>query len=404
MLARAGDTRCDQLRSRYGKAVVNCWDFSTAADTELHGLRGSGSTTHFDAERTASGTRGGSLRWIIKSFDQVKAENPGLPDAKVHAIALASGTGRWTRWLGRNFDRGETYYLQFKYRFSDSFRTPWGGAGPKVFILDHGIRRYNAKLIPPRGEMGMITNSSMDVVMTTTLWTQDPDTAHPVMYHGSTNFGGTESIVAPMGRGNFMIQPGLDTRGRWNGREWVEGCQFQGRSAKGCVTYGAPDTWHEITVKITIGTYRTRKLNQDPVFRHDGVLAVWYDGRNIWNMDPDAPPFRAGQPSKAECMARQVPVPNYNDCHTGIDFIRLDMDRIANGGDVDNAPLGPDDPGSSLSGLHLLPLSWRRIPRATNSLLESEAYRSHKEVRIWYDDVVVSTVAIPMMSPVIPRE
>ena len=127
------------------------------------------------------------------------------------------------------------------------------------------------------------------------------------MYQGSSNFQLTHALTPPAhdaALGTSQVeQPGPDANGTWDGTQITNLCGSRsglnnpdfvndGR----CVTYGAPDVWHEITMAFRPGA---KTYNFDPaapasekVWTHDTLLKVWYDGKLIVNFDPDQRPFR----------------------------------------------------------------------------------------------------------------
>jgi hypothetical protein len=161
-------------------------------------------------------------------------------------------------------------------------------------------------------------------------------------------------------------------------------------------------------------------LVTDKAYRHDTLLKIWYDGKEVWNFDPDEPPFRAGAPSAAECRAMGVLHPSWETCHTGIDIFRDSRDKPP-GGAWCVAPCVAGDEGAQLTQMLLWTFNYRRgyppqsfcdnvIGKAdTNYYARCSAYATsadeardfdaflhHSEVRVNMDDWVVANVPLPL--------
>ena len=446
---------CADLKARYGAGIMRCVDFAIPIEAAINSVRAGKraiSTHLFNGSMTATPGTSGSLYWKIRSYDQVRAEEPTLSKGAAWLKAVSSHTGNWQRWIG--VDRltpGQTYFYQFKLRFNAAYKTQWGGGGPKVFGMDAGCRTVNGVSIPPVCERfngdyvtDLGTAGSMEfATMTTTNWypSSVPGAAnrpYPIMYQGSSNFaltrGFTPNVFVPTIGVGQLEQPGPDSGWEWNGTAFVKTCDSLSRKKNPdfvvngpCVTYGAPDVWHEITIALRpSGNYYDTNpaATKDRVLRHDTLLKVWYDGQLIINFDPNARPLRAGQPSASECAAKQTILPAHDDCRTGVDIFRDSRDVPPNSAWC-VASCGPGDPGADLTQFLLWTFSWRRgFPPSdgawcdsevrtgapeygacrelaqsgppANAAAEFEAFLHHKQVDVYMDDWVVATVPLPM--------
>lgn len=113
---------CADLKAKYGAEVLRCVDFAAPLEVAINsghdGHRAIG-TPRFDRTTTATPGATGSLHWKIRSYDRVRAEEPGLGGGAGWMAALWSLTGNRQGWIG--IDRlapGRTYYYQFKLRFN----------------------------------------------------------------------------------------------------------------------------------------------------------------------------------------------------------------------------------------------------------------------------------------------
>jgi len=453
----AGAEFCADLQAKYGSAILRCVDFAEARDAAVNWSedgKNSASTHLFDRTMTATGTQTGTLRWRIRSYDQVKKEEPGLTNGAAWHKALWSHFGVWQRWIGiERYTPGQTYFFQFKFRFNSAYKTQWGGGGPKVMGLDFGCRTVNGKSIPticeqltgayPVTQLG--TASSMEfATMSTVNWFPRPvpnaaKRPYPIMYRGSANFALTQGLSPRVRSSQYgtspMEQPGPDTGWSWNGSAMVNTCNgldryhnpdivWQGSNPP-CVTYGEPDVWHEITVALRPSGHFYNTNPAAPaaqrVQRHDTMLKAWYDGRLFINFDPDEPPFRKGQPSGSECAAQQPHDfhPAYDDCHTGLDLFNDSRDVPPNSAYCVYS-CGANDPGADVTQFILWTFSYRRgrasqawcdsvigrsdpYHRECRSLASSreedatfEQFLHHREVNVYMDDWVVSTVPLPI--------
>ena len=475
--APAAGSFCADLKAKYGAGILRCVDFATENDAAINWVtdgRQVISKHLYDSKVSATDDSTGSLHWKVKSYRQVKSEEPTLPNGEAWHKAMHSGIGIWQRWIGEPYAPGKTYYVQFKYRFNNAFKTWWGGGGPKVFAMAAGCRQdprdaTGRTWIPPlcdatlnlpgqRTAPDRITDhgtaDSTAFVMTTTNWwpssagrTAD-NRPYPVMYQGSANFfaltnGFTPIAYNPQFGTSQIEQPGPDANGRWDGTKLTNTCDALSRvnnpdfvSQGRCVTYGAPDVWHQVTMMLRpSGNYYNHNPKAPPnekVFRHDTVLKVWYDGKLMINFDSEERPFRRGQPSATECAARQLLHPAYDDCRTGIDLFRdsddLPVDcttqqpsekgRCGSSYPVYSAPWIAGDRGADPSRFDFAMFSYRR-GYPTRAWCDSEigagrrfyneclgfssgpdepgrfaAFLDHPEVHVYYDDWVVSTVPL----------
>ena len=522
-------------------------------DAAINGTNGM--TMHlYDPSATAT-PGSGSMHYRIRSYNQVKAENPSLTNGQAWKQALDSGSGTWQRWWGQNMVPGVTYYLQFKWRFSPAWTSRWGGGGPKLFGMDGGCRydpRDPTRIIPKYCDTtlglpanltqvtGMGTAMSMEFGTTTTdNWPaaslNKPNRARMATYYGSVNFSGTLSMY-PSARtvygSDTIMQNGRDANGAWNPTTGMidKPCSFgflvndpdYAEKTGACVLYGAPDTWHVITVALrwsgnyfntnrfhveTTGTvtpgsnkitgigdvskfiagnpiYFTDNSLVNPIaqqfptivsiddrtpgagvitvstpltlasgvttptagrlgmyesrFRHDSMFKLWFDGKLVYDFDPDAAPFKLGQITNAECAQRQEFIPPHDVCRTGIDLIRDSRDvppasqcdtatSWCSGGSypVYKAPWIPGDNGADLTQFIIVPFSYRRgRPDPGNNFCESQigtsapeykdcaalrasgdapadfqAFLNHAAVDVFYDDWIVSTTPLPLTLP-----
>jgi hypothetical protein len=457
---------CADLQAKYGSAIIRCIDFAAPTEAGINWARNGQpviSSHLFDGAVSATGTQTGSLHWKITSYDQMKAENPSWSNGHVWAEAMNSHGGAWQRWIGRHYTPGQTYYFQFKYRFNSAFKTWWGGGGPKVWGLDAGCRVVSGQAIPPVCEQttgtrvtDLGTATSMETAtMTTMNWfpasvATAANRPYPILYQGSSNFGLTQGLTPTVPSSRYgtapMEQPGFDSGWSWNGVKMVNTCNSLDRfynpdfvSAPGgpCVTYGAPDVWHEITIALRPSShyYDTNPAVTNKSLRHDTLLKVWYDGRLFLNFDPDERAFRKGQPSAAACAALQTLHPSYDDCHTGIDLFvdsrDLPLDcatqqpsrtgRCGSSYPIAPAPWLAGDPGADPSQFILWTFSYRRgyptqawcdavigpsdqpyynqcsaFAGSADDAAHFDAFLHHREVNVYMDDWVVSAEPPPM--------
>ena len=346
---------------------MRCVDFARPIDAAVNEKvvngRATIGTDLFDSAITATPGATGALHWKMRSYNQVKADEPTLTNGQAFIKAIETNNYLFQRWIGvERLTPGRTYYYQFKLRFNNAFRSYWGGTGPKIMGMDAGCRTVNGVKKPTICEnitdptkhfTKMGTASSLEfATMTTTNWfpmgyAPDSDKwPYPVMYQGSANWGGTVGFTPAVFVENWGVygleQPGPDSGLVWNdvAQRYVGGTTCDngtrvaekgygnnpGHVMKGvCVTYGDPDVWHEITIAFRpsgnfYDTSRDAKTNR--TYRHDSLFKTWYDGKLIVNFDPDEPYFRTGEPSKVACAARQEPSPPYDYCHTGIDIYK----------------------------------------------------------------------------------
>jgi hypothetical protein len=303
----------------------------------------------------------------MRSYNQVKVDEPSLSNGNAYMKALETNNYKFQRWIGLDkLVPGQTYYYQFKLRFNRAFKTHWGGGGPKIFGMDAGCRVVNGVMKPTicenftdrsKGFTRMGTATSLEfATMTTMNWypaamDTNAEWAYPILYQGSSNFGGTVGFTpqafVPQSGTQLLEQVGPDVGLVWDDAaqqfkpgttcdNWTRasgpgyGNKPQHVTAGGpCITYGAPDVWHEITIAFrpSGNFYDTNPAaTTNRTYRHDSLFKLWYDGRLMYNFDPDEPPFRTGQPSKAECAALQTPHPPYDHCRTGIDIYKDSRD------------------------------------------------------------------------------
>jgi len=553
--APASDGFCAQQIARLGAAVLRCVDFSTPTDAVVN--TETGTSTHLYDPNVTATPGSGSMHWKVRSYNQIRSENPSLTKGQAWMQALMSDKGVWQRWLGQPLKPGQDYYWRFRFRFNQAWKFQWGGGGTKVFGLESGCRFDptvgDGKTTIPRvcdTTLGLPPTSkfqtnlggadSMEFVTWTTLnwWpasVNKPNRPYPTAYMGSANWTGTIVLgqklkTEPLPNGNDGTeQTGVDANGPWDPAKnrWSKPCSSLWRLSKPdfvddghCVTYGAPDTWHTWTVRVRwsgnyfntnpdysvasagtvtngsavitnvsdtssfnvgapmsfrapsgefpFGWYRdaapmavivsktantitmsrpasfagaspfTTKITglQSPL-RHDTLYKAWYDGKLVADYDPDAPPFRKGQPTQAECRAKQTFNLSYDECHTGIDMIRdtREYPQDEKGKYLPGEPRGrwavapipgvADDPGATVSTFNAAIFSYRRgRPDSANAFCETEVgksapeYRdcvalrgsgdepaafqtflSHAPVDVFYDDWIVTTVPLPLTSP-----
>lgn len=456
---------CADLTAKYGTGIMRCVDFAQPIDAAMNGVTPSGnptiSTALFNGSVTATPGTTGTLHWKMRSYNQVRAEEPSLTPGQAWIKAISTNNYKFQRWIGVDkLTPGQTYYYQFKLRFNAAFKKQWGGGGAKIFGMDAGCRTINGVKKPKicenftdftKGFTTMGTASSVEfATMTSMNWRGDDPTgdwAYPVMYQGSANWAGTQGWTPvafvtdingnPQGD-QQLEQVGPDVGLVWddtlkrfkNGTtcdNWTRatGTGYGNRPSHvlgngPCVTYGAPDVWHEITMALRpSGNFHDTNpgATTNREYRHDTMVKVWYDGQLLYNFDPDEPPFRSDQISKAQCQAEAVnsTYPKYDRCRLGIDITK------------DSRDVNPDPDSESFDGdvtqFILWTFNYRRgyaypgwcaanIPTtdqyygtcvATEGSGESatnhptfDAFLSHQEVNVYMDDWVVSTVPLPM--------
>jgi hypothetical protein len=543
---------CAQQIAQLGPAVLRCVDFSAPMDAVVNW--DAGTSTHLYDPNVTATPGSGSMHFKVRSYNQVRAENPSLTKGQAWMDALKSDKGVWQRWLGQPLKPGQDYYWRFRFRFNEAWKYQWGGGGTKVFGFDAGCRFdptvQDGKTTIPRvcdTSLGLPSRATRQTILTgstsmefvtwtTTNWwpasLNKPKRAYPIAYMGSANWTGTISLGqrlktdpwAPNGN-DATDQTGVDSNGGWDAAKnrWSKPCSALSRLSKPdfvddghCVTYGAPDIWHTWTVRVRwsgnyfntnpnyssaesgtvtngsavvtnvsdtnrfnigaplsvraasgeypFGWYRdaapmalivsktantitmsraasfagaspfTAKITglQGPL-RHDTLYKAWYDGKLVADFDPDAPPFRKGQPTQGECRARQTFNLSYDECHTGIDMIRDDRDypqdakgKYLPGEPGTRWPIAPipgvpNDPGATVSAFNAAIFSYRRgRPDPASDFCEREVGRSapeyndcaslrasgddaagfqmfisHRPVDVFYDDWIVATVPLP---------
>lgn len=456
---------CADLKAKYGTSIMRCVDFEKAIDAAMNGVTPSGnptiSTALFNSNVTATPGTTGTLHWKMRSYNQVRAEQPTLSAGDAWITAMSTNNYKFQRWIGVDkLTPGQTYYYQFKLRFNQAFKKQWGGGGAKIFGMDAGCRTINGVQKPKicenftdftKGFTTMGTASSLEfATMTSMNWRGDDPTGdwtYPVMYQGSANWGGTQGWTpsafvtdingSPQGY-QHLEQAGPDVGLVWddtlkrfkNGTtcdNWTratgEGYGNRPNQVMGngpCITYGAPDVWHEITMAFRpSGNFHDTNpaATTNRTYRHDSMVKVWYDGQLIYNFDPDEPPFRSDQISKAECEAKSINsiYPLYDQCRLGIDVTKDSRDVNPN----------PDYESfdADVTQFILWTFNYRRgyayagwckanlltTDRYYGECLASEgngepatlhpsfdAFLNHSEVNVYMDDWVVSTVPLPM--------
>ena len=235
-----------------GTGILRCIDFSTAEDARATDATTASSTRLWNSTVSATPDGTGSLHFKIRSYNEVRSNEPSLTKGQAWKKAFNSQfPGAWQRWLGINrLTPGQTYYIQFKYRFNAAFKTWWGGTGPKVMTMDSGCRIVNGISIPPvcerygddsRNFSDLRTAGPMEfATIATSNWfpstvnasygrrgpgyTQDdcaPPTCSlrpiPVGYELSNNWNRSNERLSPVGNGD-VIQNGPDSLTTpWNG-------------------------------------------------------------------------------------------------------------------------------------------------------------------------------------------
>jgi hypothetical protein len=140
-------TRCDDLRALLGGNLVACWDFENPEDALLQEAGNPGSqyrpAVTIDPNVAASGNS--SLRFETISFNEAKRRNPEMTDEEALTLARRSNTSWWGRNFASNwstqFGLGEEFWIQMRMRENNAFYAgPWGGDGPKKWILTTGDR------------------------------------------------------------------------------------------------------------------------------------------------------------------------------------------------------------------------------------------------------------------------
>ena len=140
-------TRCDDLRALLGGNLVACWDFENPEDALLQEAGNPGSeyrpAVTIDPNMAASGNS--SLRFETISFNEAKRRNPEMTDEEALIVARRSNTSWWGRNFTSNwsiqFGLGEEFWIQMRMRENNAFYAgPWGGDGPKKWILGTGDR------------------------------------------------------------------------------------------------------------------------------------------------------------------------------------------------------------------------------------------------------------------------
>src|SRR5437773_8370259 len=99
---------CADLQARYSGGILRCVDFANPTSAAINPSPNAGyyggaqgvDTRLFDPKTSATGGTTGSLHWKIRSYDQVRAEEPNLTKGAAWAKALDSHTGAWQRWIG----------------------------------------------------------------------------------------------------------------------------------------------------------------------------------------------------------------------------------------------------------------------------------------------------------------
>jgi len=140
-------TRCDELRGLLGGNLVACWDFENPEDALLREPGHPGAeyrpAVKIDPNVAASGNS--SLRFETISFNEAKRRHPEMTDEQALTVARQSNTS----WWGRNFSPdwsiqfglGQEFWIQMRMRENNAFYAgPWGGGGPKKWILGTGDR------------------------------------------------------------------------------------------------------------------------------------------------------------------------------------------------------------------------------------------------------------------------
>ena len=462
---------CSDLKAKYGAGIMRCVDFADAMSAGVNWVNPQGravtGTHRFNPTTTATPGSTGSLHWKIRSYTQVKAEEPGLTNGQAWRKALESNTDNWQKWIG--VDRlvtGQEYWFQFKQRFNSAYKTRWGGGGMKVWGMDVGCRTFNGVSIPPLCEQrtdpntrvtDLATAMASEITMTTANWpfagTPNAERlAMPSAYQGSTQFTGSigfTPIVQNTAYGSSQIlQPGPDSSD-WT---WVTNPNYERGGAFAtssicdslglfhnpqlpvttgqCVTYGQSDVWHEWTILIKPGPTRwdTNPLSGSTP-KHDSTFKVWYDGMLIVNFDPaEGTTFKpVNQKTAAQCAAQAGIHPAYDDCRTGMDITTDSRGKdIAHGGQESWCQYSCDaaDPGADMTQFLIWTFSYRRgrppsgstwcndnitdpadasLKSLCNSLASSgdeaadfNAFLTHSEVNVYFDDWVVSKVPLPM--------
>jgi hypothetical protein len=339
---------CAEQVAKLGSAVVRCVDFSNAMDALVNWdtLTTAGTSTHlYDPDVTAT-PGSGSLHHRVRSYQQVKAENPSLTNGQAWFQALQSDKGVWQRWIGQPLKPGQDYYFRFRFRFSEAWKMQWGGGGTKVFGLDAGCRfdpiLQDGKTTIPRTcdttlglpqtatrQTGVGGTDSMEfVTWTTTNWwpaaLNKPNRAYPTGYMGSANWTGTIGLWqylktdwAPSGN-DATEQTGVDANGAWDPvkNQWSTPCSgFWRLNAPDsvddghCVTYGAPDTWHTWTVRLRwSGNY----FNTNPNYSAADAGTVTNGSAIITNVS-DTTSFNIGAPVSFRAPSGEFPFGWYRD-------------------------------------------------------------------------------------------
>ena len=145
-------TRCEELRQSLGAGLVACWDFERPEDALLQQVGKVGSVYRpgvtIDPTEAASGKS--SLRFETISYNEAQRRHPDWTPEQLIERARQSNTS----WWGRNFSPdwdvqfglGDEFWLQMRMKDSESFYAgPWGGAGPKKWIMGAGDRYVEFK-------------------------------------------------------------------------------------------------------------------------------------------------------------------------------------------------------------------------------------------------------------------
>jgi hypothetical protein len=143
-------TRCEELRTKFGAAIVNCWDFEKTEDALLQakGMRGSAYRPGVTIDRSMAASGKSSIRFETISFNEAQRRCPTCTDAKNLQTARQSNTSWWGRNfvddLSMQFGLGQEFWIQMRIRENDAFYAgSFGGDGPKKWIIGTGDRNID---------------------------------------------------------------------------------------------------------------------------------------------------------------------------------------------------------------------------------------------------------------------